>query len=113
MKNQGKALTTLAIKARVYNKVRKFLYKRPLEETIVTRNNGLQVLTDKEKIAFFDELYKENAAAHSELNSLKSKRKFRAKVDKLRAEKGHCPKIKTSLEDYQKRIAQSETLGTP
>lgn len=51
------------MKARVYNKIRTFLYKKQLDK-----------ITDKEKIEFFDEIYKENIITHWELINYKRKR---------------------------------------
>jgi hypothetical protein len=84
-----KALKTMAIKARVYNKIRKALYKQ-----------GLEKFTSENKVTFFDELFKENQEAHNELNNLKRKRKDKAFVQAERVKRGYKPKRKTSLEEY-------------
>lgn len=64
MKQNKIALKTLGIKARVYNTIRTFLYKKRLENISVV-----------EKVNFFDDLFKLNHEAHWELNNYKQKRK--------------------------------------
>jgi hypothetical protein len=76
LKQQKIALKTLAIKARVYNHIRKTLYKKRLEN-----------ITEKEKIEFFDLLFSMNQEAHYELNAYKRKRQDKAEIQRLREER--------------------------
>ncbi len=73
MKQNKIALKTLAIKARVYNKIRTHLYKKRLDS-----------IPDFAKIQFFDEIYEANRLAHNELNAYKSKRQDKAELLKKR-----------------------------
>jgi len=57
----------MGIKCRVYNKVRKALYKKRLED-----------FTPTEKEAFFDQLFADNHEAHWELINYKDKRRKKA-----------------------------------
>lgn len=82
----------MAIKARVYNVIRKELYGKKLEE-----------IPSKEKETFFDNLFNLNNEAHWELNFLKRKRKAKAFVEAERVKRGYKSKKKTSLDEYQGR----------
>lgn len=73
MKQEKVALKTLAIKARVYNRVRTFLFKQQLEK-----------IPDQTKIDFFNELFLLNHDAHWELVAYKEKRQKKAEIQKLR-----------------------------
>lgn len=70
------SLKTMAIKARVYNHIRKTLYKKRLEQ-----------IPDSEKLKFFDEIFVLNKDAHWELNDYKQKRWNKAKIAELRKQK--------------------------
>ena len=59
--------TTLAIKARLANHIRKTLYKKHLKE-----------ISDQDKISMFDQIFGLNLGMHWELNAYKSKRKDKA-----------------------------------
>lgn len=97
-------LKTMAMKARVYNKIRTFLYKKQLDK-----------ITDKEKIEFFDEIYKENIITHWELINYKRKRQDKKELLQIRLA---APQTKTmqkklsrkkvSLEDYKKSLENSK-----
>ena len=73
MKQNKIALKTLGIKARVYNRVRTYLYKKRLES-----------ISEKDKVEFFNELFQLNHEAHWELNNYKQKRKDQADLLKKR-----------------------------
>lgn len=75
-KEQSIALKTMAIKARVYNKIRTALYKKHFED-----------LKDEEKEEVLKMIFDMNHEAHWELNSYKSKRKAKAAIQKLRDQK--------------------------
>lgn len=76
MKQIKIALKTMAIKARVYNRIRTFLYRKQLEQ-----------ISTEDKIKFFDELYQLNWRAHWELNWYKRKREDKAEIQRLREER--------------------------
>lgn len=87
---QNKAM---AIKARVYNKIRTALYKKRLED-----------ISDKEKLEYFEQFFLLNREAHQELNRIKRKRKYRAQIHKARVERGYKFRKKTSLKEYQGKL---------
>lgn len=60
----------MGIKCRVYNKVRKALYKKRLED-----------FSPAEKEAFFNQLFADNHEAHWELVNYKDKRRKKAQVE--------------------------------
>lgn len=76
MKQINIALKTLAMKARVYNYIRKTLYKKKLEQ-----------ISDKEKIEIFDKIFAMNFETHWELNAYKNKRSYKAEIQRLREER--------------------------
>lgn len=78
------------MKARVYNHIRKSLYKKRLEQ-----------ITPSEKVKLFDEIFEMNHTTHWELNSYKQKRKEKAAIHKARVERGYKFKKKTSLKEFQ------------
>lgn len=80
------ALNTMAIKARVANLIRTTLYEFGTTDWEIKYRNKKK-LTEADKIRIFDEIFAANAEMHSELNAYKQKRKFKAKVEKLRLEK--------------------------
>lgn len=65
--------TTLAMKAKLANHIRKTLYKK-----------HLPTLSEKEKLQIFDQIFGLNLQMHSELNAYKSKRKEKAALRKKR-----------------------------
>lgn len=100
MKQTNIALKTLAMKARVYNKIRTFLYKQRLEN-----------IKDKTKIEFFDEIFQMNHETHWELISYKRKRQDAAELVKKRLNSPQTKSMKkkllgrkkTSKEEYLKK----------
>lgn len=88
--------TTLAIKAKVYNKIRTFLYKKNLER-----------FTILDKAMFFDVLFKDNTETHKLLNNYKSDRKYKAKIRKEREERGIKPRKKISKEQYEIQLRKA------
>lgn len=81
---------TMAIKARMANAIRVALYKKPID------------ISDKEKLALFEQIYNLNRDMHWELLAYKSKRKRKAAIQKLREERGYKKKKKTPISEYQK-----------
>lgn len=73
MKQTNTALKTLAMKARVYNKIRTFLYKQRLEN-----------IKPQSKIDFFDQIFQMNHETHWELIAYKKKREDKAALLKQR-----------------------------
>lgn len=65
--------TTLAIKARLANKLRKYFYKAQLEK-----------FTQEAKIDLFNQLFQDVSIMHWELNDYKAKRKEKAELKKKR-----------------------------
>ncbi len=86
---------TLAIKARLANKVRTLLYKKPID------------ISDKEKISLFEQIYNINRDVHWELVDYKRKRKKKARIQAERVARGYKSKKKTTLEDYKKSLVKS------
>lgn len=72
-KEQSIALKTMAIKARVANKIRTELYKEKLDK-----------ISTEEKIKFFDLIFQMNYDAHNELVAYKWKRQQKAEIERLR-----------------------------
>lgn len=89
MKQINTALKTMGIKARVYNQIRKDLYKLRLEN-----------ITPQQKHLFFDQWFSLNQAAHNELNDYKAKRKAKAIINSLRIANGKLPKKKITKQEY-------------
>lgn len=87
------ALKTMAIKARVYNFIRKSLHKKRLED-----------FNDSQKIQFFDQLFPLNHEAHWELHSYKKKRQRKAAIHKARVERGYRFKKHTSKAQYENSL---------
>jgi len=83
-KDKRIAFKTLAMKARVYNYIRKTLYKRKLEE-----------INKEEKEAIFNEIFTLNRAAHWELNFYKAKREYKEHIYQERVKRGYKFKTKT------------------
>jgi hypothetical protein len=81
---------TMAMKARVANFIRKALYKKPID------------ISEKEKLILFEQIYNLNRDMHWELLAYKAKRKEKARIQKLRSERGYKPKKKTSLSEHLK-----------
>lgn len=77
------------MKARVYNVIRKSLYKKSIEKFSL-----------EEKAKMFDEIFGLNAATHWELIAYKQKRQNKAAIQAERLKRGIKPKKKTSKEDY-------------
>lgn len=78
------------MKARVYNKIRTFLYKKQLDK-----------ITDKEKIEFFDEIYKENIITHWELINYKRKRQDKKVLYEERVKRGYNFKKKKTKQEWE------------
>src|SRR5688572_27510843 len=89
MKQQTIALKTLAMKARVYNKIRIFLYKQLLEK-----------IPDQSKIDFFNEIFEMNRATHWELIDYKRKRKDQKKLKEKRLAAPPTKSMKKKLRRY-------------
>lgn len=94
MKNNSVSLKTMAIKARVYNKIRTSLYKKRLDQ-----------ISPQDKIKLFDEWFNENYLAHWELNDYKKKRQDKAALYKARVERGYKFKKKQTKEEREKYLA--------
>lgn len=81
MKQSTVSSKTMAIKATVYNQIRKDLFKKinPITPGAVTYAQANPkfgtFFTDKEKIALFDKWFNLNGIAHYDLNAYKRKRK--------------------------------------
>lgn len=84
------ALKTLAMKARVYNQIRKNFYKKPITS-----------FSPEEKIKMFDKIFGLNLETHWELNNYKHKRKAKATLYAERVARGYNFKKKTKKEDYE------------
>lgn len=80
---------TLAIKAKLTNKIRTTLYKKKLSD-----------ISPEDKVKIFDEIFSLNREIHNELNDYKWKRKYKAAIHKARLERGYKWKKKTSKKDY-------------
>lgn len=76
MKTTQISLKTMGIKARVTNVIRVDIYNKRLDR-----------INDTEKIEFFNKWFSLTKEAHNELNNYKAKRKYKAKVEKLRENK--------------------------
>jgi len=85
------ALTTLSMKARVYNKIRTTLYKKQIDK-----------ISQEEKIKMFDEIFGLNLQTHWELINYKQKRKDKASLYAERVKRGYKSKKKVKKEDYLK-----------
>lgn len=70
------SLKTMGIKARVTNVIRTDIYDKRVEQ-----------FSDKQKIEYFNKWFSLTKEAHTELNNYKTKRKYKAKVEKLRLER--------------------------
>lgn len=92
---------TLSIKARVYNQIRKDLYKKTNEDIIYNKLRGLEFITDEQKIELFNKWFDLNKEAHNELNEYKKKRKYKKTIQEDRIKRGVTPKVKMSKEQYQ------------
>lgn len=79
-------LKTLAMKARVYNKIRKFLYKQRLDK-----------IPSESKVEFFDEIFALNHATHWELINYKRKRKAKSELLKKRLASPQTKSMKKKL----------------
>jgi hypothetical protein len=78
------AFKTMAMKARVYNYIRKTLYKKKLEEINI-----------QEKEAIFNEIFSMNRATHWELKFYKGKREYKEHIYQERVKRGYKFKTKT------------------
>lgn len=90
---------TLAMKARLANKLRCAFYKKNLEDVLT--------MSPEAKDTFLEELFNDVRAMHIELNNYKDKRKYRAAVEKERAARGFKRKRKTTLEQYKASLSVS------
>lgn len=79
------------MKARVYNHIRRFLYKQNLDK-----------ISPASKIQFFDEIFNMNHKTHWELKDYKWKRKQKDNLYKERVARGYKFKKKTSKAEYEK-----------
>lgn len=89
MRQTSVALKTLAMKARVYNKIRTFLYKQRLEN-----------IPEKSKTEFFDEIFQMNQQTHWELIDYKRKRKAQEKLKQKRLAAPPTKSMKKKLKQY-------------
>lgn len=89
MKQTSVALKTLAMKARVYNKIRTFLYKHHLER-----------IPDQSKLQFFDEIFEMNRQTHWELIDYKRKRKAAKELKEKRQAAPPTKSMKKKLRQY-------------
>lgn len=90
------AFKTLAMKARLANYIRKTLYKRKVD-----------AIPDIDKVEIFNQIHALNLLMHWELMDYKSKRKAKARINKLRKERGWKPKHKVSKADYEKTLQKA------
>lgn len=79
-------IKTMAMKAKLANYIRTTLYKKHLSN-----------LSDKDKIAIFDQIFGLNLQMHWELNAYKQKRKDKAKLLKKRKEAPQTKSMKKKL----------------
>lgn len=70
------SLKTMGIKAKVTNIIRQDIYLKRVED-----------FSENAKIAHFNNWFKAAKEAHNELNAYKTKRKYKAKIEKLRLER--------------------------
>jgi hypothetical protein len=82
--------STLSIKAKLANHIRKTLYAK----------KRLEQFSQDEKTAFFNEVYGMYLEMHSELNAYKSKRKYKKQIHEARVKRGYNFKKKTPLKKY-------------
>lgn len=83
-KDKRIALKTLAMKARVYNYIRKTLYKRKLEDISID-----------DKVTIFNEIFGMNKITHWELKFYKGKREYKEHIYQERVKRGYKFKTKT------------------
>jgi len=95
MKQKNIALKTLAMKARVYNKIRTFLYKQLLDK-----------IPDQSKIDFFNELFEMNRQTHCELRDYKRKRKDQKKLMLERMAAPPTKSMKKKLRQYYEKTVK-------
>ena len=82
----------MAIKSKLLNKYRKLFYNTDKK---VSSKQFYESFTPEQRLQIFVDLFGDVREIHNELNDLKRKRKFRAKIEKLRAERGYVRKKKT------------------
>jgi hypothetical protein len=97
MKNQRKALTKLAIKATVFNKLRANLF----EKTEGFKPKKVDEFKAIMKGTPLYDLIDDVREAHNLLNNLKRKRKARHQVELARQKRGYKAKRKTSKAEYE------------
>ncbi len=86
MKKEHKiALKTMAMKARLVNFLRTELYE--YGNSFEVNYKGKKPITDEVKLQIFDKMYSTLIDVSNELSLYKSKRKYRAEVERLRNEK--------------------------
>lgn len=86
MKKEHKiALKTMAMKARLVNFLRTELYEYGSDFEVKYR--GKKPITDEVKLQTFDKMYGMLVDVRNELSLYRSKRKYRAEVERLRNEK--------------------------
>jgi hypothetical protein len=87
MKKEHKiALKTMAMKAKLVNFLRTELYDYSGNDYQI-KYKGKKPLTDKIKLETFDKMYGMFIDMNNELSLYKTKRKYKAEVERLRAEK--------------------------
>lgn len=94
------ALKTLAMKARVYNKIRVTFYKRKIESFSL-----------EEKQKMFDEIFGLNLQTHWELINYKQKRKDAKTLYEARVKRGYNFKKKTKKEDYESSKTENRKVA--
>jgi hypothetical protein len=97
------ALKTMAIKARLANKIRTTLYDKGVY------TSPKIPLTDSDKIAFFDSILVDARKMHWELKVYKMKRQAAAKIEAIRAAKGN--RKKKNKTTYAQYLASQESVA--
>jgi hypothetical protein len=87
MKKEHKiALKTMAMKAKLVNFLRTELYDYSANDYQI-KYKGKKPITDEVKLQTFDKMYRMLVDVRNELSLYKTKRKYRAEVERLRNEK--------------------------
>lgn len=94
---------TMAMKARVFNQIRKDINQKHLEENFYTKYKDQKVLKEAEKLELFNKWFTLAKEAHGDLASYKRKRKGKKRIYEARVERGYKFKKKVSKEDYLKQ----------
>lgn len=85
-KEHNIALKTMAMKAKLVNFLRTELYDYSLNDYQI-KYKGKKPITDEVKLQTFDKMYRILVDVRNELSLYKTKRKYRAEVERLRNEK--------------------------